>query len=222
MPRSASRSATTSAATGPDAADLARRAVQEHGTTYASEAGIRLTDSPSALYRLLVLTVLLANRLPSGAAVSASVALSSAGLRTAAAMSASTWQQRGDVLAGSGYRRFAGRTATVLGAGAEVVVDRWGGDLRRLRDAGGGEVAAVRRTLETVPGIGRLGSAIFCREVQGVWPQLAPFADERVMLGAKALGLPATGAELAELVPPGDLVHLVAACVRASFGVARG
>jgi hypothetical protein len=206
---------------GESQREVARRAVQEHGLTYARQAGLTLTDTPSALYRLLVLTVLLANRLPATAAVGAAAAVSRAGLRTPATMAAATWQERGDVLAASGYRRLAGRTATVLGAGAEMVLERWGGDLRRLRDESGGEAPAVRRAVETVPGIGRLGSAIFCREAQGVWPQLAPFADERVVLGAQALGLPTTGPGLAALVPPADLVHLVAACVRASFGIPR-
>lgn len=212
---------------GPDgsawapAQDAARRAVRERGRTYAQQAGVVLRDTPSPLYQLLVLTVLLANRLPADTAVGAATGVFRAGWRTPAAMVGSTWQERGNVLAASGYRRFAARTATVLGAGAEVVVERWGGDLRRLRDDAGGESSAVRRAVETVPGIGRLGSAIFCREVQGVWPQLAPFADERVVLGARALGLPTTGAELAALVPAADVVHLVAACVRASFGVPR-
>lgn len=201
--------------------EVARRAVLEKGQTYAQQAGIALRNTPSPLYQLLVLTVLLANRLPADSAVTAATGVFRAGLRTPAAMAASTWQERGDLLAASGYRRFAARTATVLGAGAEVVAQRWGADLRRLRDEAGAEPSAVRRSLETVPGIGRLGSAIFCREVQGVWPQLAPFADDRVVLGARALGLPATGPELAALVPAADLVHLVAACVRASFGVAR-
>lgn len=195
----------------------ARRAVEEHGLTYARQAGVTLTDTPSALYRLLVLTVLLANRMPAEAAVSAARGLFRAGLRTPGSVMASTWQERGDLLAASGYRRFAGRAATVLGEGAEAVAQRWGGDLRRLHAESGADVDALRRSLEQVPGIGPLGSAIFCREVQGLWTDVAPFADDRVLRGAQVLGLPASPDQLARLVSREDFVRLVAACVRASF-----
>ena len=186
--------------------------------TYARQAGFKLVDTPSGLYRLLVLTVLLANRVPADTAVSAARALFRAGLRTPASMAGSTWQERGDLLAANGYRRLAGRGATVLGDGAAVVDQTWGGDLRRLHAEAAGSVSTVRRALEQVPGIGHVGSAIFCREVQGLWPDISPFADERVLTGAKALGLPTSPRELAALVEPDDLVRLVAACVRASFG----
>lgn len=197
--------------------ELARRAVDEGGLTYARQAGITLVDTPSGLYRLLVLTVLLANRMPADSAVGAARGLFRAGLRTPGSMDRSTWQERGDLLVASGYRRLAGRAATVLGDGAVVVAERWGGDLRRLRAEAEGNVATMRRSLELVPGIGHVGSAIFCREVQGLWPDISPFADERVMTGARALGLPTSPHDLAALVEPEHLVRLVAACVRASF-----
>jgi endonuclease III len=189
----------------------------DHGRTYAAEAGIRLRDEPSPLYRLLVLTVLLSARISSGLGVAAARELSSARLRTAGSMADSTWQQRVDALGRAGYRRFDERTATMLGDGAHLLLERWNGDLRRLRAEVGGDVQALRRELQDVPGIGPLGSAVFCREVQGVWPEVAPFVDDRAASGAQALGLPRTPVALARLVPPEDLPRLVAACVRASL-----
>lgn len=188
-----------------------------HGTTFADEAGIRLRDQPSPLYRLLVLTVLLSARISSGLGVAASRELSTAGLRTARAMADATWQQRVDALGRAGYRRFDERTSTMLGDGAQLVLERWGGDLRRLRAESGGDVATLRRGLQDLPGIGPLGSAVFCREVQGTWPEVAPFVDDRAASGARALGLPSSPAALARLVPPEDLTRLVAGCVRASL-----
>ncbi len=199
-----------------DRARLVQALLDQHGTTYAQEAGIRLADKPSPLYRLLVLSVLLSARISSGLAVAAAVELARAGYRTARGMAAASWQQRVDALGRGGYRRYDERTSTMLDGGAELLLDRWGGDLRRLHAETKGDVAALRRALEEVPGIGPLGSAIFCREVQGVWRDVAPFVDDRAADGAKALGLPTSAAALAKLVPPADFPRLVAACVRAS------
>lgn len=201
--------------------DRRRRVVQAllagHGTTFAEQAGIRLSDRPSPLYRLLVLTVLLSARISSALGVAAARELSRSGLRTASAMAEATWQQRVDALGRAGYRRFDERTATLLGDGALTVVERWGGDLRRLRSEADGDVGHLRRALQDLPGIGPLGSAVFCREVQGLWPEVAPFVDDRASAGARALGLPVSPRALAQLVPPHDLPRLVAACVRVSL-----
>ena len=48
--------------------DTVERLLDEHGTTYATAAGIRLADRPSPLFQLLVLTLL------SSARISADVA----------------------------------------------------------------------------------------------------------------------------------------------------
>lgn len=189
----------------------------EHGRTYAEEAGITLRDQPSPLYRLLVLSVLLSARISSSLAVAAARELGRAGWRTADAMRRSSWRDRVAVLGRAGYRRFDERTATMLGDGAEMVLDAWGGDLRRLHEEAAGDVDALRRGLRRLPGIGPVGSAVFCREVQGVWPDVAPFADDRVLREAQAAGLPTTASGLARLVPPDDLPRLVAACVRVSL-----
>jgi hypothetical protein len=196
---------------------LVKAALDEAGTTFAEDAGITLRDTPSPLYRLLVLSVLLSARISSELALSAARGLAGAGLRTPRAMAGSTWQQRVRVLGDAGYRRFDERTATMLGDGAQLVLDCWGGDLRRLHAEAGGDVGALRKALQKVPGIGPVGSAIFCREVQGVWPDLAPFVDDRVRRGAQALGLPTEPAALAGLVDTDQLPALAAACVRASL-----
>jgi hypothetical protein len=196
---------------------IARALLTAHGRTFAEEAGITVKDAPSPLYRLLVLSVLLSAPMASRTGVAACRSLSQAGLRTAARMRESPWHQRVQLLGEAGYRRFDERTATILGDGAELLTTRWGGDLRRMRDEAAGDVDELRRLLQEVPGIGRVGSAIFCREVQGVWPDVAPFLDDRVLDGAKRLGLPASVAGLAKLVEDDDLPAPAAACVRASL-----
>lgn len=186
------------------------------GTTFAEEAGITLKDTPAPLYQLLVLATLLSTRIKADIAVAAARELFEAGWTTPEHLRESTWQQRVDALGRAHYRRYDEGTATRLGEGADLLLDRWHGDLRRLRDEAG-DTAGVLRALQEFPGIGPTGAAIFCREVQGVWPMLAPFADRRVADGAKKLGLPTDEQELAALVSAEDLPALVAACVRVAL-----
>ncbi len=200
----------------PSRADLVRALLDQYGTTYAEQAGITLKDAPSPLYRLLVLCTVLSARISADVGVAAAQALSSAGLRTAKAMRDAAWQRRVNVLGSAGYRRFDERTATMLGEGAELVLERWGGDLRQMREASP-DVDALRKLLQEVHGIGPLGSAIFCREVQGIWPDVAPFIDDKVTDGARLLGLPTSERGLVALVEPDDLPGLAAACVRVAL-----
>lgn len=194
------------------AAALLRRSPK----TFAEQAGIVLTDTPSALYCLLVLATLLSARISSTVAVRAARELFEAGFRTPRAMAAADWQQRVDALGRGHYRRYDERTASMLGDGAELLVDRYRGDLRRLRAQARG-TEDVENALQQFPGIGPTGASIFCREVQGVWPDLAPYLDGRATRGADRLGLPTAAERLAGLVDGRDLPRFAAALVAASL-----
>jgi hypothetical protein len=181
------------------------------GRTYAEQAGITLADKPSPLYRLLVLSVLLSTRISADIAVAASRELSRSGFRTPRRMREATWQQRVDALGRAHYVRYDESTATALGDGAELLLDRYRGDLRRLRGDSLGE------RLREVPRLGPVGVDIFCREAQDVWPELRPHLDGKTLDGARRVGLPADAGKLARLVPENDLGRLSAALVRVSL-----
>lgn len=190
--------------------------LDRHGTTYADEAGITLRDRPSPLWQLLVLSLLLSARIDARIAAASARELFAAGWRTPQRMRDSTWQQRVEALGRGGYRRYDERTATQLADAADLVLERWGGDLRRLRDSAA-DVDAMAASLQEVKGIGPAGAAIFLREVQGVWPSVAPYVDDLAARGAERVGLPHTPAGLARHVEPTELPRLVAACVRAAL-----
>src|ERR1044072_6442855 len=154
--------------------DIARALLDVAGRTYAAEAGIRLANTPSPLYGLLVLSVLLSTRIKADIAVAASRELSEAGFTTARAMLEATWQQRVDALGRAHYVRYDESTSTALRDGARLLVDRYRGDLRRLRDEADGDLRTLRRLLREVPRLGPVGVDIFCREAQQVWPGLRP------------------------------------------------
>jgi hypothetical protein len=103
----------------------------------------------------------------------------------------------------------------MLGDGAALVLDRWHGDLRRLRDAAAGDVTRASQLLTEFPGIGPAGAGIFLREVQAVWLQVAPYADRLVQRGAVAVGLPTAPEDLAALAGSAPRrAQLTAALVR--------
>lgn len=191
--------------------------LQTTGRTYAQEAGIRLADRPSALYQLLVMSVLLATRIKAGIALAAAHELFRAGYRTPDAMLAASWQDRVDALGRGHYVRYDESTATALGNGAQLIVDRYRGDLRRMRQEAGGDMAELRRRLREVPRLGPTGVDIFCREVQAVWPELRPYLDRRALDGARRLRLPTDPDQLAGEVAGEQLAQFAAALVRVAL-----
>lgn len=200
-----------------DQLQLARALLDRHHSTYAEEAGIRLRNTAQPLYQLLVLACLLSARIRAQVAVAAARALFAAGLRDARRMADATWQQRVDALGEGHYRRYDERTATQLGEGARLLLDRYGGDLRRMRRSAGGDLDALRRLLREVPGLGPAGVDIFLREVQAVWPEVAPYLGGKALQGAARLGLPPEPEVLAGLVPGKELAPFAAGLVRAAL-----
>jgi hypothetical protein len=187
------------------------------GRTYAAEAGIRLANTPSPLYRLLVLSVLLSTRIKADIAVAAARELGKAGFTTARAMLDASWQERVDALGRAHYVRYDESTATALGEGARLLLDDYRGDLRRLRDRADGDVRVLRRLLRDTPRLGPVGVDIFCREVQEVWPELRPYFDRKALSGARAVGLPAEPDRLAGLVSADAVAPLAAGLIRVSL-----
>ncbi|MFE9775372.1 endonuclease [Streptomyces sp. NPDC005931] len=195
---------------------VVRALVAAHGLTYAEEAGIRLKDTPQPLYRLLVLAHLLSARIRGSVAVATARALHEAGLRDPARMAGAAWQQRVDALGRGGYRRYDERTATQLGDSADLLKEHWGGDLRRLRAEADGDIGELRGLLQEFPGIGPAGADIFLREVQRVWPEVAPFLDRKALEGAARLELPSDPDRLLDLAGTVEPAVLAAALVRAA------
>jgi len=189
--------------------------LEQHGTTSAAEAGIRLADKPGPLFQLLVLTQVSSARISAAIAVAAARALFERGWVTPDKLRASTWDQRVAALGSAGYRRYDFSTATALDRLAIQVLDEHGGDLRRLRPADHPGVRQLEKAVRSFPRIGPAGAGIFCREVQGVWPEVAPYFDARALEAARDLELPTDPDRLAGLAPEGRVAELAAALVRA-------
>jgi endonuclease III len=199
----------------PSRQEVVEALLRLHGRTFVEEAGFSLTGGgPSELFRLLVAALLFSARIRSSVAVAAARALAAQGWTSVEKLAASSWRERTTTLNQSGYARYDERTSTMLGDTAQLALERYGGDLRRLRDDAGRDASRERELLKQFKGIGDVGADIFLREVQAVWDEVYPFADERALSAARELGLGGDPGALAELVDRDDFPRLVASLVR--------
>lgn len=193
--------------------------LDRHGRTFASEAGIRLPrNTPAPLFQLLCLSLLISARISADIAVGAARALFDEGWTTPDKMSSATWEARTKVLNQSGYARYDESTSRYLEATAELLVEQHGGDLRQVRRAADGDTDELRTRLTEHKGVGNVGADVFIREVQRVWPEFAPFVDDRTLEIADELGLPDTAHGLRSQVDDvEEFTRLVAALVRSGL-----
>ncbi|MGX6447342.1 hypothetical protein ACVU7I_04650 [Patulibacter sp. S7RM1-6] len=195
--------------------------LDRHGRTYADELGIDLAPgTPSPLFRWLSASMLYSARISADIATRTARAMADAGWTTAQHLADSTWAERVRVINRAGYARYDERTSRMLGELADTLLERWGGDLRRLREEAEHDPARERALLKELKGIGDVGVDIFFREVQITWDELRPFADRKALGAARALGLgdDATAlGRLADREADGDVARLVAALVRCAL-----
>lgn len=192
--------------------------LDRYGQTYAVELGIDLgKNTPSPLFRWLCFSLLASARISADIAVDASRALADAGWTTADKMAGATWRQRTDTLNHAGYARYDESTSRMLGDTATMLVDEYGGDMRKLRERAERDPAAERELIKECKGIGDMGASIFLREAQGPWEENFPFADKRALKAAERLGIGNDADTLARQVSQTDFPRLIAALVRAGL-----
>lgn len=193
-----------------------RRLLEVAGTTYAAEAGIKISDKPMPLFQLLVLCMLASKPIDAAIAMRAAHELFKAGLRTPKAVLASDRQTMISAFGRAHYVRYDESSATRLTDMAELARADYAGDLRGIAERSGHDVTTAKRMLKAFKGIGDTGADIFLREVQDVWTWVRPHFDDRAIAAAKQLGLPTQPARLGALAPHAN-ARLAAALVRASL-----
>src|SRR5262249_18783614 len=97
-----------------------------------------------------------------------------------------------------GYVRYDFRTATRLQELAEVIWERYGGEVCVIGRTFP-RYPQLRQALDALPGWGPVTIQIFLRELRGVWPGAQPPLDRRAAVAARHLGLPAPGTPQFEL-----------------------
>jgi hypothetical protein len=178
------------------------------GRGFAEEYGFGVTNNPARLFQLLYLSILLRRPGNFRRAVGTAQALRDQGWDSPARMTRSLHEARAIVLGEGGRRAEADELAGVLGDLARVVVERYRGDLRRLRAVAGYDPAMERRLLKELPGVDDEVIDVFLREVQALWREVAPVADRRALTAARKLGLGRSAADLAALAGSGESERL--------------
>ncbi|TDC66837.1 hypothetical protein E1258_01535 [Micromonospora sp. KC207] len=207
---------TTAVSSSEDKKRLVRRLAGD-GRGFAEQYGFRVTNNPSSLFQLLTLSVLLARRGDFRCAVAGAAALRDAGWDSAARLARSLHADRVRVLRRAGQRGDVDALADDLGDLARTVVQRYRGDLRRLRAVAHHDPAGERTLLVELPGVDAEAVDLFLREAQALWREVAPVADRRALAAARRLGLGRSAADLAALAGGGEserLAWLVGALAR--------
>ncbi|MEU4681466.1 hypothetical protein [Micromonospora sp. NPDC023737] len=187
------------------------------GRGFAEQYGFQVTNNPSSLFQLLYLSALLSRRGDFRRAVESAQALREAGWDSAARLARSLHEDRVRVLRQAGQRGDVDALASTLGDLARTVVDRYRGDLRRLRAKAQYDPGQERKLLTELPGVDDQVVELFLREAQALWREVAPVADRRALAAARRLGLGRSAGDLAGLAGGGEserLAWLVGALAR--------
>ena len=167
--------------------------------------------TPETVLSLLYLAMLTSARISHELAYKTVQCVIEAGYQDIGRLRKSTWQERTEVLTKGGYTRYREKTATALGELAEFIGKEYGAlyfkssslkknlpltffasiddDLNNLLKKADSSPAQVRKLIQEIKGIGKVGTDIFFDAVQGIWPSLAPFIDPRSLETAKQCGL---------------------------------
>ena len=114
--------------------ELARRVSRHYGRLLSKELGFDLSKgTASPLFRWMTYSLLASARISHEIALEAAKALARRKWSTARKLQDSTWRQRTDTLNRAGYARFDERTSRMLGDDADMLMERWGGDLQIAR-----------------------------------------------------------------------------------------
>lgn len=177
----------------------------------------RVSNNPASLFQLLCRAVLMRSQPDQQGAVRTVLALSEHGWGIPSELARSPDEERFRVIRDASHRRDARKVSTVLRDLASTIVQRYRGDLRRLRSAARQDPDAERALLRELPGVDDAVVDLFFRDAQVVWREIAPFADRRALAAARRLGLGGSADDLSLLAGSTKserLAWLVAALAR--------
>ncbi len=142
--------------------------VRRVGGRYSLELGIDLDAGDAEVERWFVASTLFGNRISARLAQRTFEQLDRSGIRRIVDAGAMPWDGLVALLDAGGYARYDFRTATRLQSLAEVVTDRYGGEIAELgrRFIEPAKLVAV---LDDLPGWGPTTIGLFLRELRGVW-----------------------------------------------------
>ncbi|KAL8898027.1 MAG: hypothetical protein Q9192_002285 [Flavoplaca navasiana] len=162
-----------------------------YGSLPLSDLGLPNPSSanPENVLALVLNAMLTSARISHELAFKSVKCLIEAGYQDIKTLTRSTWEERTDVLTSGGYTRYREKTSTALGDLAQLVVEKYNGDLNHLLSKASSDPTRIRQLIKEIKGIGNVGVDIFFNTAQSIWPCLAPFIDPRSMKTAKQCGI---------------------------------
>jgi len=197
--------------------DVVKALIDEQGALYSEAMGADLSkNTPQELFHWLEGAIMLSARIGAHQAEKAGRALRAAGFHRIRDLRERDRKELVRVLNENGYARYDESTADYLRDTARWAEDRYGGDLRNLREEAG-DRAGILKALQGAKGLGPTGAEIFAREAQLVWDELYPAEiSGPAETAARDLGLPGDAKRLAGLAGAQErYVRLLAALTRA-------
>jgi hypothetical protein len=147
------------------------------------------SPNPKTILALLLNAILSSARISHALAAKSVACLIEADYHDIQVLKKASWEEKTAVLTKGGYTRYREKTATMLDGLADLVLEKYDGDLNNLVKQNNSEPGKIRAALKEIKGLGDVGVDIFFDTAQGVWPCLAPFVDPRSLKTAQQLGL---------------------------------
>ena len=173
-------------------ARVARVAVTALGGRYSSRLGIDVDAGEAEVEQWFLAATLFGTRISTGVAERTFGVLEGAGLSRGAQARHIRWDDLVALLDEGGYARYDFRTATRLHELAEVIEERYGGQVS-LIGRSFSRYPQLCQALDVLPGWGPVTIQLFLRELRGAWAGAQPPLDRRAVAAARHLGLPARG-----------------------------
>ncbi|OTA99465.1 hypothetical protein M426DRAFT_67789 [Hypoxylon sp. CI-4A] len=100
----------------------------------------------------------------------------------------STWEERTEVLTEGSDRSGREKAATMMEDLAQLIEDKYEGDLNTILRITSEDPVKIRAELEHIKGLGDVGINIFFDTAQHIWPCMASFVDPRSLRTAEGIG----------------------------------
>ncbi|KAI1472375.1 uncharacterized protein F4812DRAFT_11197 [Daldinia caldariorum] len=168
-----------------------RQLISQYGELPLSQTDLSDPDKPTpdTILALLLNAMLSSTRISHSLAAKTVDLVIKAGYHKLDVLKKSTWEERTEVLTKGGYTHYREKTATMMGDLAQLIEDKYGGDLNTILQLTSEDPAKIRAELKTIKGLGDVGINIFFDTVQHLWTCLAPFVDPRSLKTAKEIGI---------------------------------
>lgn len=178
-----------------------------HGTALAEKP---LSATPDTLLAMLLDAMLKSRPISHDLSQRAVKKLVDEGYHNIQTLGDSSWDERTGVLRDGGYNRYREQGATNLGEAAQFIREKYGmstthflnpsisrplqltgvdGDLNNLLESAHHDRGEVRDRVKELKGLGDMGVDLFFNNVQSVWPEIAPFLDQRSLQTAEQVGI---------------------------------